>query len=63
MKDAKYVLLFYIFFRVLEKKHVKSAARIAVESVFFLYLPPDFSYKIVYNWPIVSKKISRKLLL
>ena len=49
MKDAKYVFLFYIFFRVLEKKHVKSAARIAVKSVFFLYLPPDFSYKIVYN--------------
>ena len=42
MKDAKYVFLFYIFFRVLEKKHVKSAARIAVESVFFSIFTPRF---------------------
>ena len=58
MKDAKNVLLLYIFFIVCKfrrEKNAKIAARIAVNSAFFLFLPPDFSYKIVYNWPPVSK--------
>ena len=46
-------MFFYFTYSLLlvsfREKNVKIAARIAVKSVFSLFLPPDFSYKIVYN--------------
>ena len=55
LKSSFYFTYSSLFVSFREKKNVKIAAIIAVKWAFFLFLPPDFSYKIVSNWPPVSK--------
>ena len=49
LKSSFYFTYSSLFVSFREKRNVKIAAIIAVKSAFFLFLPPDFSYKIVSN--------------